>query len=270
MGASMNTKGGFNDLNLTPLIDIVLVVLIIMMVNIPIQIEEMTIKLPSSEVQSRLKDAPKDQLVISIYEEGDIALNRRMMTEEVLFYEVTRRLRPMLHKNVFVDAHPDITYGRVVDMVDLSREAGASKVGLARLKTSGPSPATSVAPGAMPRGVLVGSPMVLGSLSEKEADEALQSVLPMIRGCYNAGLAQNSELNGRINGRINVGPDGKLREDYPPKLSSSTVEDEGLENCVLEQLKGLQFRVLGYEKDEEGKEVGKTATIQYPILFSPG
>jgi len=48
MGAQLGTKGAISDINMTPLIDIVLVVLIIMMVNIPIQIEEMGLKLPSN------------------------------------------------------------------------------------------------------------------------------------------------------------------------------------------------------------------------------
>ena len=46
MGAKVGTDGAFDDMNLTPLIDVVLVVLIIMMVSIPIQVQEMGIKVP--------------------------------------------------------------------------------------------------------------------------------------------------------------------------------------------------------------------------------
>ena len=125
MGAQLGSKGMMSELNLTPLIDIVLVVLIIMMVNIPIQIERLLVKLPSNvEVENR-EEVPTDQLVIAIYEKqpGDtenvIALNRRRMTEEQLFFQVTRRLRSMEHKNVFIDGAPKVVYGRMVDIMDL-------------------------------------------------------------------------------------------------------------------------------------------------------
>ena len=97
MGASLGTGDGPNaELNLTPLIDIVLVVLIIMMVNIPIQIEEMNIKLPDPDPPDVIEPCPDcEQLVIALYGEGDMALNRKQMKEDVMLYEITRRLRPM-------------------------------------------------------------------------------------------------------------------------------------------------------------------------------
>ena len=138
MGAQLGSKGSFNDINMTPLIDIVLVVLIIMMVNIPIQVNEMGVKLPSKteKLPPETQNKPQ-QLVIAIYENGDLALNRKLIAEEPLFFEMTRRLRNMEKKNAFVDAHPTVNYGRVVDMMDLAREAGAAK------SLSGPSTAIS-------------------------------------------------------------------------------------------------------------------------------
>jgi biopolymer transport protein TolR len=184
MGASLGTNRVMAEMNLTPLIDIVLVVLIIMMVNIPIQVEEMGIKLPSNVKVQVPTEIPPEQLVIAVYEDGSLALNRRLMTEEVLFYEVTRRLRPMAHKNVFIDAAPNTEYGRVVDMMDLSREAGASKVGLARLKPDGPLPATSVAPGSMPKGVHVGLAITVGVLSQRQADRSIKPFMATYEACY--------------------------------------------------------------------------------------
>jgi len=261
MGASLaGGSGPVSDINMTPLIDIVLVVLIIMMVNIPIQIEEMGVKLPSAE-KTNTKNPPNvDQLVVAIYKDGDLALNRRVMTEEVLFYEVTRRLRPMGEKRVFIDADPTVDYGRVVDMVDMAREAGASQVGLARMKEAGPLEATSVAPGAMPRGVTAGSPKVVGGLTEKKADLALKPLLGNIQQCYFGRLAAKPDLSGRLTIRGVVGPDGEHME--PPKVQSAgTLEDEELVTCIEELLPALKYPALGE---------GKTAIALHPILFSPG
>lgn len=260
MGAQLGSKGTMSELNLTPLIDIVLVVLIVMMVNMPIEIQEMGLKLPSSEVNSKPKDVQTEQLVIALYEDGDIALNRRLMTEEVLFYEVTRRLRPMKNKNVFIDGAPTIPYGRVVDMVDLAREAGAAKVGLAKMKEGGPLAANSVAPGAMPRSVMVGSPTAVGGITEKNADQAFKPYIGLLEQCYFPYLGQYRDLSGRMMLRFTVGPDGSLMNQ---KISSSSIEPEVPEmvQCVEQILPNVKFDPLGE---------GKTAIVQYPVLFSPG
>jgi len=261
MGAQLaGGDGPVSDLNLTPLIDIVLVVLIIMMVNIPIQIEEMGIKLPSPiPPEEPLPDNP-DQLVIALYEDGDMALNRKLMTEETMFYEVTRRLRPMEHKNVFIDAAPTVLYGRIVDMVDLAREAGAAKVGLAKLKESGPLEATGVSQGAMPRGVIPGSPRVLGETSEKIADTALKLILPTIEKCYYDQLASKPDINGRVVLRYGIGPEGEHLDD-PMIQAGATLDDEATLECIEKVMPMLDFPALG---------AGNTARVMYPILFSPG
>ncbi|MBW1877203.1 MAG: TonB family protein [Deltaproteobacteria bacterium] len=259
MGAQLHSKGVMSELNITPLVDIIMVVLIIMMVTIPISIEQMGLKLPSQAEVKHKSDVPIDQLVIAVYEDDTLALNRRLMTEEQLFYEITRRLRPMEKKNVFIDAHPTNLYGRVVDMMDLAREAGASKVGLARLKPQGPMPATSVSPGTMPRGVSVGLASVVGPVSTKGADDELQPLVPTFMGCYEQALARNNELSGRVMLRVTVAPDGTLMSS---QVSSSNVDDEQLEACIAAAAEQkLSYKPLGE---------GNTAVVQYPILFSPG
>ena len=260
MGASLGGGDGpVADMNLTPLIDIVLVVLIIMMVNIPIQIEEMGVKLPSSKPPPKTDSPPPEQLVDAMYADGDVALNRRMMTREVLFYELTRRLRPLAKKRVFVDADSTVKYGDVVGMVDLSREAGASMVGLARMKEAGPLPATSVAPGALPRGVIPGSPKCSGALGEAEADRVLKPLLGNIQQCYFTELATQPELSGHLTIRAVVGPNGEHME--PPTISSGDLESDAVRECITEILPNLKYPALGS---------GKTAIALHPILFSSG
>ena len=115
MGAAVGTKGAFSDINMTPLIDIVLVVLIIMMVNIPIQIEEMGLKVPGPPLTTPPPPCTDcEQLVLALYEDGKLAsmgvsgvgmaLNREVMNEQTALFEMTRRLRSMANKNVFIDA----------------------------------------------------------------------------------------------------------------------------------------------------------------------
>jgi biopolymer transport protein ExbD len=263
MGAKLGGGGGaVSDINMTPLIDIVLVVLIIMMVNMPIQIEEMGVKLPGvSDKPPPRTDTPAEQLVIAVYEDGRMALNRTLMDEERVFLEVTRRLRSMAKKNVFVDAAATVTYGRVVDMVDLAREAGAAKVGLAKMKPEGPKEPTGVAEGSgLPRGITFGSPRTVGAISEKKADAAIQPLKASFMSCYNQALGRNPRLTGRMLLKTTIGPEGEHME--LAEISAGTnIEDEELRLCIEQYLPNIAYEPLGE---------GNTAVVQYQLLFSPG
>lgn len=260
MGAQLGGKGQMSEINMTPLIDIVLVVLIIMMVNIPIQIEEMGLKLPSPNPPPPPPQTDVEQLVVAIYADSTVALNRRAMAEDKMLYELQRRLRSMTAKNVFIDAHADVDYGRVVDMVDLSRQAGAANVGLAKLKPEGPLPPNSVDEGAgIPRGIYFGSPLVVGEITEKLADEAIQPLKGAIQQAYLQRLAQRPDLTGSYSIYVEVGPQGELLS--PPVIETDTVGDLDLRDLVLPLLPNLQYKPLGHQK---------TAGIRYNILFSPG
>jgi biopolymer transport protein ExbD len=259
MGAKMG-GGSFDDINMTPLIDIVLVVLIIMMVNIPIQVNEMGVKLPGPkpDVPPPPPEDVVEQLVLAYYEDGQVALNRKAMTQENLFFELTRRLRAVEKKNVFIDAHPLANYGAVVDLMDMAREAGAEKVGLARMKDEGPASVTSVDSGAMPFGVFPGNPSVVGAMKETDADATLQKYLGNIVVCYKQGLAEKPGMSGRVIARLTVAPDGSLMGS---KITQSSLENETTDTCIEELLATFSYPPLPPDK---------TAIVQYPLVFSPG
>lgn len=260
MGGQLGAEGTMSEINMTPLIDIVLVVLIIMMVNIPIQIEEMDIKLPGEKNNNPPPPNPdSQQLVIALYDDGEVALNREGMDEETMLYEATRRLRGMGKKHVFIDAHIDVEYGRVVDMVDLAREAGAEKVGLSRLKDVGPAPITKVHPGGRPRGIYIGSPKVVGAITEKKADQAIQRLSNKIKSCYMQRLAGRPDLSGHMTIKVEVGPNGEMLSE--PNIDKDSTGDLDLRDCVNLVLPLLAYEPLGEQK---------TAAIYYPVLFSPG
>ncbi|RME28866.1 MAG: biopolymer transporter ExbD [Deltaproteobacteria bacterium] len=151
-------KGSFNDINVTPLIDIVLVVLIIFMVITPQTIDELSVNLPKKTEMVRKKDVPTDQLVLSVCEDGRFALNKQVMPLEELSDQLRRRLAAKADKVAFVDAHPEAPYDKVVDLMDAARGAGTDKIGIARLKDADqfkgctPDPAPALDPGAAPTG----------------------------------------------------------------------------------------------------------------------
>ena len=143
MGARVGkNKGAESDINVTPLIDVVLVLLIIFMVLTPRVIEEMQANLPA-KTETKKQSDKQDQLVVALYDDGQLALNANIMEKRELHDQLRKRLRAQEKKVVFVDAHPNLSYGNVVEVMDLVKSAGADRVGLARLKDEGPARSAS-------------------------------------------------------------------------------------------------------------------------------
>ncbi|MEN0064647.1 MAG: biopolymer transporter ExbD [Myxococcota bacterium] len=266
MGAQLGSDGAMNEINMTPLIDIVLVVLIIMMVNMPIEVQELGVKLPNPNATPPppTEDRP-DQLMIAVYADERIALNRILMTEPKLREQLTRRLIGLKKKNVFVDAHPDVPLRLVTDMVDVARESGAEQVGFAKLKDDGPLEPTGSSQGAMPRDVIAGNPTVTQLKEEEEALDnvvaysQIQKVLPQIRGCYFQALALDPALTGNYLLEITIGPDGQQMEE--PKILTDSLKDPKVADCTMQLLPSITYPAIGYQN---------TAVVRYPLLFSPG
>ena len=105
--ALLNTPPSQSEINVTPLIDIVLVLLIIFMVLTPIMIYEISVNLPDNTETVEQDDVPKDQLLVAVCEDGSYTLNRKPFELDVLRDDLQKRLRSKAKKVVFVDAHPD-------------------------------------------------------------------------------------------------------------------------------------------------------------------
>lgn len=137
------SKGAVGDINVTPLIDIVLVLLIIYMVVTPVMTHQMDVNLPEKTETVPEDNVPTEQLLVATCVDGSYTFNRSAMT----LGEITDELRKKIVKKraagekpvVFVDSHPDAGYSEVVRLMDAVRDAGNQantrvKIGLASLK----------------------------------------------------------------------------------------------------------------------------------------
>ncbi len=127
-----------SEINVTPLIDVVLVLLIIFMVITPRVVHEISANLPSKNQPIKKPKENSQQLVVAAYDNGEVALNTRVLEMGALHEELRIRLRSRAKKVVFLDAHPDLPYGHVIQVMDTVRDAGADRVGMARIKDEGP------------------------------------------------------------------------------------------------------------------------------------
>jgi biopolymer transport protein TolR len=126
--------GGSNgDINVTPLVDVVLVLLIIFMVVTPLLEKDIPVRTPDSEKVEEVNSVPQDQLVVYVNKNGDLRINN----DKVSLDEFTGRLKTLLDpkasidKVVFIVAEDSCNYGKFVHVLDATREAGAEVLGFA-------------------------------------------------------------------------------------------------------------------------------------------
>lgn len=123
-------KGGVkSDINVTPLVDVMLVLLIIMMLVAPLLQQGVSVRLPQA---SNTTDKPEvsDQTVIAIAANRAMYLQARPVQEAELGTKVTEILESKTEKVVLIKADEEVEYGAVMAAMDQLRQAGVEDVGL--------------------------------------------------------------------------------------------------------------------------------------------
>jgi biopolymer transport protein ExbD len=131
-------KPASRDINVTPLIDVVLVLLIIFMVITPIFIYEMAVNMPKKTQVLAQSELPFEPAKAAVCEDGSYAFNGVVMPLEEVEQAVRKNLnaRPSKYKRVvFVDGHPNAPFPQMVQLMDTVKNANAESIGVARLKT---------------------------------------------------------------------------------------------------------------------------------------
>ncbi len=130
---SMNVggkSGGLNaDINVTPLVDVMLVLLIIMMLIAPMLQQGVSLTLPTAANASD-KPESSEQTVIAIAANRSIYLNAKQIGEAELAQKVTDILEGKTEKIVLIKADEEVEYGAVMAAMDSLRQAGVEDIGL--------------------------------------------------------------------------------------------------------------------------------------------
>lgn len=139
-----------SEINVTPLVDVVLVLLIIFMVVTPLLEKEIEVKVPTNEQVPEQIEVPQDQIVIQLNAKGDISLNTRPIADQSLVDELQKALQGKAsgEKLIFISADEKANYGKLVSILDRAKQAGAETLGM---MTDALPPAGQAGPATPPR-----------------------------------------------------------------------------------------------------------------------
>ena len=144
-----------SDINVTPMVDVMLVLLIIFMVITPMLQKGVSVDMAKTENPIPMADADKeDALLIAVMRDGTVFFGSDKTPPDQLTNKVKDKLSNRVDKRVFIRADARARYGAVVDVVDNVRAAGVDQVGLLteQRKQGAPSPPPTATTKSTPSG----------------------------------------------------------------------------------------------------------------------
>lgn len=137
------------EINVTPLVDVMLVLLIIFMIAAPLLTVGVPVDLPKTAAATINEQV--EPLTITINGQGQIYIQESEVAEDQLVPRLQAIVRNKADQRIFVRGDKGINYGRVMEVMGLVSSAGFDKVALiAEMPQSQPQPATPPARGAQP------------------------------------------------------------------------------------------------------------------------
>lgn len=117
-----------SDINVTPFVDVMLVLLIIFMVTAPMMMQGMGVSLP--EATAEPLESEKEHLIITLNTQNEVFINDFKVTVDGLGEKLTKILEGRAEREVFLKADKDISWGTVAQVMAEIKGAGVEKLGM--------------------------------------------------------------------------------------------------------------------------------------------
>jgi biopolymer transport protein TolR len=129
MAFEQHEQDNISQINITPLVDVMLVLLVIFMVTAPILQQGVSVDLPEVTAAPPLAGS-EEQLVVSVTREGKVHLNDTPLKLDDLNQKLSAIVRVRPDREVYLRADKNVPYGKVVEVMAVVRTAGVRKLGI--------------------------------------------------------------------------------------------------------------------------------------------
>lgn len=136
-GRRGSRHGAISEINVTPLVDVMLVLLIVFMVAAPLMTVSVPVDLPKTSAKPSA--APVEPLFITVQANNTVYLGDKITTFEELLPQLATQAKDGLNENLMVRADSALTYGKIMEVLGMLNGAGYTKVGLATLPLEKPA-----------------------------------------------------------------------------------------------------------------------------------
>ena len=130
---AMSTGGGggglTNEINVTPMIDVLLVLLIIFMLVVPMSRKAIDLQIPDPNDQTVSATPPPAQIVLEVGPGGAYSVNKEVVPKDRLYARLKEIYDPRPEKIIFVKGDPKVKYEDVIWAMDIARGAGVKVIG---------------------------------------------------------------------------------------------------------------------------------------------